>query len=226
MSEYRLTWLQGRSTPVVTKVGAQRRKTAGGKVVASRLATEQEKTDIRAGRWVRSRPPGQPNKQSSIRPQLTKDARPKTLYVYRPVINGAPIIRHYKAQGITGLLDASDLHVTVAYSRQPLDWMKVSATWQEKVEIPTGGPRTHEMLGTDSDALVLLVSPFDLKWRHDQILEAGASWDWPDYQPHITIAYDRNIDMTDVDVYQGKITLGPEVFEELDPDWKAKVTNG
>lgn len=70
MAEYRLTWLEGRSTPVVRRVGGKRPKTAGGKVIASRLANEQEKRDIQAGRWVRSRPPGQPNKKSSIRPQL------------------------------------------------------------------------------------------------------------------------------------------------------------
>lgn len=70
MAKHRLTWLAGRSTPVVTPVGGQRRKTAGGKVVASRMATEAEEREISAGRWVRSRPPGQPGKKSSVRPQL------------------------------------------------------------------------------------------------------------------------------------------------------------
>lgn len=76
---HRLTWLEGRSTPVVTRAGAQRRKTAGGNVVASRMATAAEEKQIASGQWVRSRPPGQPNKKSSVRPQLArlqKAARP------------------------------------------------------------------------------------------------------------------------------------------------------
>ncbi|MEL7299360.1 MAG: hypothetical protein AAFM92_03160 [Pseudomonadota bacterium] len=70
MAKHTLTWLAGRSTPVVTAVGAKRRKTAGGKVVASRRATAEEERQIAAGQWVRSRPPGQPGKKSSIRPHL------------------------------------------------------------------------------------------------------------------------------------------------------------
>lgn len=61
----KLTWREGRATP---DVGA--RKGAGGRVVARREATASEAKQIANGQWVRTRPPGQPGKRSSVRPQL------------------------------------------------------------------------------------------------------------------------------------------------------------
>jgi uncharacterized protein len=63
-----------------------------------------------------------------------------------------------------------------------------------------------------------------LKWRHASILSEGASWDYADYQPHITITYDKgDVDLATVEPYRGKIVLGPEIFAEVDEDWQGKV---
>ena len=71
---------------------------------------------------------------------------------------------------------------------------------------------------------VLLFASSSLKWRHEGIKEAGASWDHPDYQPHITISYDpQSPDLAAVAPYTGKIVLGPEIFAEVDEDWSEKV---
>lgn len=152
------------------------------------------------------------------------DAEPRTLYVSRKVLNAADIIEWAKGQGFTTTLDVADLHVTVAYSRTPLDWMKVGETWEETVEIAPGGPRLMEQFG---EARVLLFASSSLKWRHEGIKDAGASWDHPDYQPHITISYDpQSPELAAVAPYTGKIVLGPEIFAEVDEDWaeKAKET--
>lgn len=53
-----------------------------------------------------------------------------------------------------------------------------------------------------------------LTWRHREILEAGASWDWPEYQPHISITKEA-VDLTKVKPYTGPIILGPEIFSDL-----------
>ena len=50
------------------------------------------------------------------------------------------------------------------------------------------------------------------------MVEAGATWDWPEYQPHISIQVGGNVDLSKVEPYQGKIVLGPEIFEELRED--------
>src|SRR5699024_2084546 len=112
-------------------------------------------------------------------------AAPRSLYVRRDVINRAEIVAWAKSQGFTDIVP--DLHVTIAYSRDPVDWFKVGTSWSEKIEIAAGGPRQIERLGEDGKYIVLLITANDLIWRHREIVEAGASWDWPEYQPHISI---------------------------------------
>ncbi|MFC3208130.1 anti-CBASS protein Acb1 family protein [Aquamicrobium soli] len=144
---------------------------------------------------------------------VAKDAAPRTLYVRRDVMNRAEIERWAKAQGFTDIVP--DLHVTIAYSRTPIDWFKVGTSWSEKLEIAAGGPRQMDRLGPDGRYLALLITANELVWRHREIKEAGASWDWPDYQPHISIQIGGEIDLAKVEPYRGKIVLGPEMFEEV-----------
>lgn len=156
---------------------------------------------------------------------IAKDAAPRTLYVQRKVVNAAEIIAWARSQGFESALEASDMHVTIAFSREAVDWMKVGSPWGDngngEITIGPGGARLVEPLGT---AIVLLFNSSELSWRHMAIREAGASWDYPEYQPHITLTYDvGQVDLSEVDPYRGRIVLGPEIFEELDLDWKAKV---
>jgi uncharacterized protein len=150
------------------------------------------------------------------------DAAPRTLYVHRKVVNADDIIAWAKAQGFGTTLPADDLHVTIAFSRQPVDWMKVGDAWESEVKVAAGGPRLMERFG---DARVLLFSSSHLSWRHEDIKRAGASWDHPEYQPHITISYAEDApDLTSVEPYTGEIVLGPEVFSEVKDDWQKGVT--
>lgn len=167
-------------------------------------------------------PPADPN-QSPALPrggdpaagaQVT-DAAPRTLYVMRPVLNRAELQRWATAQGLGEL--QPDLHVTIAASRQPVDWMEIqSDTWaQDKngnVTIPPGGVRIVEPLG--SQTAVLLFTSSCLTWRHEEIKRAGASWDFDQYQPHVSLTADP-VDLSAVEPYRGAIELGPEVFEEF-----------
>lgn len=145
--------------------------------------------------------------------RVVGDAEPRTLYVSRKVLNAEELIAWAKAQGFKTTLAADDLHVTIAFSRQPLDWMKVGESWQSKLELAAGGPRLMERFG---EARVLLFKAAELEWRHEAIKEAGASWDRPEYQPHITISYDPGSpDLAVIEPYQGQIVLGPEIFKEV-----------
>lgn len=144
------------------------------------------------------------------------DAAPRTLYVRRDVLNRADIVRWARAQGFTDIVP--DLHVTIAYSRDPVDWFKVGTSWSERIEIAAGGPRQMERLGEDGRYIALLITANDLVWRHREIIEAGASWDWPDYQPHISIQIGGEVDLSKVEPYQGRIILGPEIFESVRED--------
>lgn len=144
------------------------------------------------------------------------DAAPRTLYVRRDVINRADIVRWATEQGFTDIVP--DLHVTIAYSRQMVDWFKVGTSWADRLEIGAGGPRQMDSFGTDGKYKVLLITAPELVWRHREIIENGASWDHEEYQPHISIQIGGDVDLAEVEPYQGKIVLGPEIFEELRED--------
>ena len=154
------------------------------------------------------------------------DAAPRSLYVSRKVTNGAEIIEWAKSQGFETTVPASDLHVTIAYSRSPVDWMKVGEPWsgnsKGELSLAPGGARLIDKFG--EGAVVLLFNSSELSWRHVSIVEAGASWDWPEYQPHITFTYEPgSVDLSKVEPYRGPIELGPEIFEEVVENWQGKI---
>lgn len=144
------------------------------------------------------------------------DAAPRTLYVRRDVVNVDEIRVWAKKQGIPDLVD--DLHVTIAHSCVAIDWMKIEGDWNSdakgEVTIAPGGVRIVEPLGNMT--AVLLFTSSLLTWRHETIVRAGASWDHPDYQPHMSLTK-APIDVAKVTPYRGRIVLGPEIFEPIDP---------
>lgn len=148
------------------------------------------------------------------------DSEPRPLYVSRKVVNSAEILKWAKGQGFSNTLEADDLHVTVTYSKAPVDWMKMGqSSWSEntkgQLEIKPGGPRVVEPLGNEG-AVVLMFGNNELTWRNREMQENGASWDYEDYQPHVTITYEPgSVDIEKVEPYRGKIVLGPEIFEEI-----------
>lgn len=135
-----------------------------------------------------------------------------SLYISRKVLNADEVLHWAREQGFENLLDADELHVTQAYSRQPLEWFDVDQSWDEKVEIPAGGPRSIEQFGR---AVVLRFASRSLQWRFEELKQAGASWDWADYRPHVTLSYEGTAP-TGAKPYQGRLILGPEIFEEID----------
>ncbi|WP_312380543.1 anti-CBASS protein Acb1 family protein [Pseudomonas oryzihabitans] len=156
-----------------------------------------------------------------------QDAAPRPLYVQRKVVNTAELLAWAKGQGFEVTVPADQLHVTIAYSKQAVDWMTVGTAWNDgpdgSMTVPPGGARLVEPLG-DEGAVVLLFNSSELAWRHMAIREAGASWDFEDYQPHITITYQPGaVDLAKVEPYRGRIELGPEIFEPLDENWNAKA---
>lgn len=175
---------------------------------------EMQKAQIAATQAKAGQPP-QPGKPIG-------DATPRTLYVRRNVLNGEAILAWARSQGFTSTLPEDDLHVTIVYSKVPVDWMKVGSAWEEEMRIPPGGARLIEKFG--EGATVLLFNSNALRWRHEEAIAAGASSDYPEYQPHITISYEgAPADIEAIEPYTGPIILGPEIFEELNPNWKAEI---
>lgn len=134
------------------------------------------------------------------------------LYISRKVLNAEEVLTWAREQGFENLLDPEELHVTQAYSRQPLEWFDVDQSWDEKIEVSAGGPRSIEMFGS---AVVLRFANRSLQWRFEELRRLGASWDHADYKPHMTLSYDGIIP-PGASPYQGRLELGPEIFEEID----------
>lgn len=156
---------------------------------------------------------------------LLDKARPRTLYICRKVQNAGEIISWAKKQGFKTTLPAEELHTTVMYSRVPVDWMKMDSGYsgRQTIYIPEGGPRIVEPLG-DQGAIVLMFTAPELEHRNRELRSKGASWDWPGYQPHVTITWDgKGVDLDKVEPFTGQIILGPEEYKEIDDDFKSKL---
>jgi hypothetical protein len=164
--------------------------------------------------------------QDAIR--LIRDASPRSLYVSRKLLNGAEFIKWAKGQGFETTVPADELHVTVLFSRTPVDWMAMGSTWSEddkgQLKVPPGGARLVEPLG-DKGAVVLLFNSSALSWRHEEMVRNGASHDFDSYQPHVTISYaGSDIDLSKVEPYRGELLFGPEIFAAVVEDWEKSLT--
>lgn len=168
------------------------------------------------------------------RRSIKANAKPRSLYVRRDLLNGEDLRKHYKAQGLASMLEASDMHVTVCYSETPLDWMKVSGDWTDdpkgQMRVKPGGARLHDLFGTKKDTLVLLFNSSQLTWRYEDIKQAGATSKYSDYQPHVTLSFNVGEDVLErqdildkLKPYLGELIFGPEVWEEINHDWKDTI---
>lgn len=162
-----------------------------------------------------------------------KDAEPKQLYIRRDVVNAEAIRKHYKAQGLDPMTPANQMHVTIIYTLNPVDWMKAEdESWQEnekgQIVIKPGGPRMQDIFGPgpESRALVLMFSSSTLGYRHIRLRESlQADVSYPEYQPHITLTYEPgSVDPEAFEPYRGEIILGPEIFEDPADDYRSTFT--
>lgn len=168
-------------------------------------------------------------KRRIMRDARIEDGIARPLYVSRRVMNAGEIMAHFERQGISPMLPADELHVTVIFSRAALDWMLIDPDWSVGPEgegtwtIPPGGPRQMLAFGAEQNALVLAFNDLHLEWRHKHMIERGASYDHGDYQPHMTISHQQfDLDderLAEIEPWQGPIVLGPEIFAIARDNW-------
>lgn len=153
-----------------------------------------------------------------IKTLLGKD-KPKTLYISRPVLNAEAIVEWALKVGFKTTLPPEDMHVTVAFSKTPVRWSTLQRDTVD-IKIPYS-KRQVTRLGENATVLKFESAYLYFRWR--TLCEGGCSWDWPTYQPHITISHQANIEY-EVIPYDGLIHLGPESpFKELDLNWQNKI---
>ena len=149
----------------------------------------------------------------------------KSLYVSRRLLNGDDIRVWAKEQGFKSTLPKRHLHVTVLYSKKPMNWTRVPSD-ETKITV-NGGKRDIKRFGDDGEAIVLTFSSEELSKRNSEFLAAGGSMDYDSYRGHITITYkDSEIDVDKVKPYTGELVFGPEVYREIkesfepEDDWE------
>jgi len=173
-----------------------------------------------AGRYGRDVEAGTPQAEVSAAPQSRAAApvpgTPTPLYVARPVTDDGGLRRWAEAAGLSGVLPMSEMHVTVTYSRAPVDVIDAP---------PAGGDISASTAGRPiklRSALAMPVLAPQLESGHRRYRAAGASHDYgSDYTPHVTIKYDATEEevatLRAAAPFTGTIKLGPEEQAVLNP---------
>lgn len=150
-------------------------------------------------------------------------AKPRTLYVSRPLLNGEALRAWARSVGFVSTLPASDMHVTVAFSRKAVDWSDVPPQ-RGSLSIEVGETGHVKRLGK---AIVLRFDSPALRTRWRRFRDAGASWDWPEYQPHVTISYAEPArwptQPEKMQPYDSVLRFGAERYAEVKEDWNKRV---
>ena len=156
--------------------------------------------------------------------QVFKKPKLKPLYVRRDVLNAPDIIEWAKSVGFDKCVPPDEMHVTIVFSKKPIDRTLLSPKTNTLRIIPEGDRRKITPLG-DEGAVVLKFQSPALQQRWQDFLKVGASWDYEGYQPHLTLTYHNppDIDLKKIKPYDGIIILGPELYQSLDEDWADKL---
>jgi len=135
-----------------------------------------------------------------------------------------PIIEEWgKLWKIPNLINPSELHTTVIYSRVVIP--KVRQTSLDRDALKSLGWRfLPTQLKLLDDALVIMLEAPELIEVHEKLVKQGATHDYVDYIPHVTIAYDVPVEfdwstITPPPIYFIPIKL---YFEPLDLNWKSE----
>lgn len=170
--------------------------------------------------------PKKPKKAPEGEKLLSKASGAKPVYGYRPVMNAEEICDWFKSQGASSSLEPDDMHATVVYSKRPFS-ARVSMLaeddmfWDDEYEnfVLEGGKRSVEPLG-DKGAVVLKIESEELAREWKFYRDRGASWDYPEYQPHVTLTYKgQDLDLESMEPYMGPIVFGGTRFEQIKERW-------
>jgi len=145
-----------------------------------------------------------------------KSEEKKSLYVSRKVKNTKEIINFAKSQGIEKILDEKDLHITLAYSKDLVDWDSFEKN-EEEIEISLENATVIKL----GDSIALSFQSDVLKKSWQKFIDFGASWDYEGFTPHISLSYyNENVNVSKMEKFNGKITFEKEIFEEIDEEWQ------
>lgn len=124
-------------------------------------------------------------------------------------------------QGIPNLIDPSQYHTTLVYSRKAFDpgYKELDVSFSGKI---IGYDLFKNSKGTP--ALVLKLESPELVDMHSEYRSNhGATHDYTDYTPHVTLSYDVPENFKLEELPNFKVTYDKLNVSELDLDWASKV---
>jgi len=126
---------------------------------------------------------------------------------------------------VPNVIPMNKFHVTILYSRKFLPNFRPEGYYKnpysaqvESLEIwPSQGGKNCLVLKLDCDGLIK---------RHKYLMkEHGATFDYPEYKPHVTLSYDiGDMSIEDIEIPKFHLYLEREYKEDLDLDWADKNT--
>lgn len=90
--------------------------------------------------------------------------------------------------GVPNPLPASELHVTIIYSKEKDAKVPLAETVLNIPTSTTWSPGFFAMFGQEEEHLVFTFWNYELHDRHWAFLQAGCVCEWPTYRPHITLS--------------------------------------
>ena len=141
-----------------------------------------------------------------------------TLFLFRPLINAAEIRGYAQTLGFEDSQIKNSLHVTLAFSKTPVDWDNPVFFSRSTEDTFTGGALSLKRLEGDASAVVLTFIARPLSQRWGELVLAGASWDFDNFVPHITLATNSDVELLGKPLFNGAITLDWEMRQTIAGD--------
>lgn len=122
--------------------------------------------------------------------------------------------------GLTERVDPSTYHITIIYSRTPVPTAENYAGNKTDIAAKVVG---YEVFPTKNDGKCLVMRlefPY-AESLNKQLGIEGATSDYDQYKPHLTLAYDikQEIDPAQLPVPQFELKFGPVKVAPLDPEY-------
>lgn len=146
--------------------------------------------------------------------EILKKKSKKTLYVNRKVVDWSDLIKFAKDNGIKDIIKTNELHVTIAFSKTKVNWEDFTADTKE-MDINLKDAKLEKLW----DAIVLKFQSKDLEDNWKKYIKGWASWDYKEYQPHISLTYNNDQDIAKSKMFTWKLKLSWENMEEINKDY-------